>query len=223
MKKKKLIAKLLSPALVPIAKKYVQQERNTKFLGLRLKIPVGVFHPSLFFSTTTMGKYLISQNLTGKKILEIGCGSGALSILAAKNGAKVFCSDINPGAIDSTKKNAHENTVELVTIQSNLFEKITEKDFDIILNNPPYYPKNPSTIEEHAWYAGKDFDYFKNLFSQIKNHLSYGGMLLLVLTDDCDINHINGLAQQENLVNTVLYTRPTIFEKTYVIGYKIAN
>lgn len=223
MKKKKLIAKLLSPALVPLAKNYVRQERNSKFLGLNLKIPVGIFHPSLFFSTTTMGKYLLSIDLHQKKIFEIGCGSGALSILAAKQGAQTFCSDINPKAVEITKKNATENGVHLTAVQSDLLKNVAEKNFDIILNNPPYYPKNPTTLEEHAWYAGKDFSYFKNLFAQTKNHLTSTGILLLVLTDDCDIEKINQLAYQQSWAHELLYTRPTIFEKTYVIGYRIGN
>lgn len=223
MKKKKLIAKLLSPALVPITRKYLGHDRSSKFLGLSLKIPTGIFHPSLFFSTTTLGKYLLSQNLMGKKILEIGCGSGALSILAAKQGANVFCTDINPKAVLTTKKNAVENKVQLNSIQSDLFESITEKNFDIILNNPPYYPKNPINLEEHAWYAGKDFGYFKNLFAQTSNYLVPKGVLLLVLTDDCDIDQINLLASAQNLVIEILYTRTTIFEKTYVISYRIGN
>lgn len=221
MKKKNLLKKLFTPFLVPATRSYLSKARNTTFFGLKLAIPKGVFHPGLFFSTKTLWQFLATQTLKNKKILEIGCGSGAISILASKAGANIFCCDINSVAVNSTRFNAHMNKVELRVYQSNLFEKIEESNFDLILNNPPYYPRNPVTIDEHAWYAGKNFEYFEKLFKQTKKHLGKNGTLFLVLSDNCEIGRINLLASNENFEHNVVYTRTVLLEKIYVIQYRV--
>ncbi len=220
MKNKRSLKKILAPILVPATKKYLQQERRTHFLGLTLLIPSGIFHPAFFFSTKTMGKFISRQHIVNQKILEIGCGSGAISILAAKKGGSVFCSDINQAAVEATLYNAGLNGVSLQAMRADLFDSIHEVGFDLILNNPPYYPKDPVSIEEHAFYAGKDLSYFNRLFRDSKKYLAKNGMILLVLTDDCDLEKIHSIASGEGFVNEVVYTRPTLLEKTYIIAYK---
>lgn len=79
--------------------------------------------------------------LKGKKFLELGCGSGLISIAAAKKGARVTASDINPVAVEFLVKNSEENKVEIEVIESDLFNDIPKQPFDIIAINPPYYKK----------------------------------------------------------------------------------
>jgi release factor glutamine methyltransferase len=223
MKKKTVFKKLLSPFLVPVTKNYLGKERSTNFMGLHLTIPVGIFHPSLFFSTKTMCKWIMEQNIQNKKILEIGCGSGAISITAAKGGANVICCDINPEAVKTTLNNAKFNKVEINSMLSDLFEGIEETRFDMILNNPPYYAKDPANIEEHAWNAGHDLSYFKRLFTDAKKHLAPNGKMMLVLSDECNIDLINQIAQKAEFHQKLVYTRPTFIEKTYILQYEIAR
>ena len=45
----------------------------------------------------------------GRKFLEIGCGSGALSILASSLGWNVHACDINPFAVAATRGNMAKN------------------------------------------------------------------------------------------------------------------
>jgi len=53
-----------------------------------------------------------------------------------------------------------------------LFDRIETKEFDYIIINPPYFPKNPNKEEEFAWFCGNDFQYFKKLFNQIGNYVN---------------------------------------------------
>src|SRR5687767_8536082 len=154
MMKRSLTKRLVSKVLVPATKKYLEKDREVKFMNMKLYVPSGVFHPSLFFSTKTMCQFLADLDLKNKQVLEVGCGSGAISIYAAKLGAQVVCCDINPLAVKTTQQNAEKNLVNIPVIESDLFASIPEKKFDIILNNPPYYPKDPTNPEEKAWYAG---------------------------------------------------------------------
>jgi release factor glutamine methyltransferase len=223
MKRKSLLKKFISPVLVPATKRYLQKERIATFFGMRLSIPTGVFHPSLFFSTKTMGQWLLQQELNKTELLEIGCGSGAISILAAKQGAKVTCFDINPEAVKTTLKNAEKNRVDLHCFLSDLFTNIEKKKFNLILNNPPYYPKDPATMEENAWYAGKNMEYFEKLFQRSKEYLSPDGQILLVLSDECNTTLINEIAAKEGYDNRIVYSRANFMEKTFIIQYKFMD
>jgi release factor glutamine methyltransferase len=219
MKKKTVLKKILAPVLIPATQNYLGKARAAHFMNLQLHIPVGVFHPSFFFSTKTMAKWLLTQPLQHKKLLEIGCGSGALSIIAAQQGARVFCCDIHPAAIEATSLNAKKNQVALQVVQSNLFSNLGERDFNFIINNPPYYPKDPGNLEEKAWYAGRNHEYFTRLFKDAKPRLAVGGLLYLVLSDECNIELINQTAREAGFIPSLVYTRPTLIEKNFIFQY----
>ena len=109
------------------------------FGTLRLSIAPTVYEPSedsFLLATYASG---ITE---GKKILEIGCGSGiaSLSAAAANPKNKVLGVDINPKAVECAKGNAKRNGVENAKFAvSDLFANASGK-FDSILFNPPYLP-----------------------------------------------------------------------------------
>lgn len=76
------------------------------------------------------------------KVLDLGCGCGVVGILAAKQigaGNVVMC-DVSENAVQLSKQNAAANGVEGVTIRrSDGLNEISEKDFTLILSNPPYH------------------------------------------------------------------------------------
>ncbi|GIR27656.1 MAG: hypothetical protein CM15mP42_06060 [Methanobacteriota archaeon] len=73
-------------------------------------------------------------------VLEIGCGSGIISIHMAKNENTVTSVDINPKAVKATKFNAKQNSVNIEVIQGNMFEELQDRKFNSIVCNPPYLP-----------------------------------------------------------------------------------
>jgi predicted RNA methylase len=96
-----------------------------------------------------VGPFLIdhARLFAGKRCLEIGCGSGILSLAMARFGAaKVVCTDINPKAIESVRENAkklgYADRIEarLVGKDDMSAYAVIGKDevFDVILSNPPY-------------------------------------------------------------------------------------
>ena len=74
------------------------------------------------------------------KILDLGTGSGCISIALAKNlpNAQVFALDISTEALEIARFNAKKNNVEINFITSNMLEWNSSKKFDIIVSNPPY-------------------------------------------------------------------------------------
>ncbi|MBU1991998.1 methyltransferase domain-containing protein [Patescibacteria group bacterium] len=52
------------------------------------------------------------KDVTGKKVLEIGCGNGELSVWMAKNGADVFGVDISDESIKIAERRSAENATQ---------------------------------------------------------------------------------------------------------------
>jgi BirA family biotin operon repressor/biotin-[acetyl-CoA-carboxylase] ligase len=110
-------------------------------INFRLVIPTTVYPPRE--DTDLLAKRIISLGPgRGRKFLEIGCGSGALSILAASMGWKVSCCDINPFAVIATNGNINENQLDAEVREGGVGpEEFPFKGiFDLIIWNLPYIP-----------------------------------------------------------------------------------
>ena len=102
------------------------------------------------------------------KVLDLGCGYGVVGIFAGKiiGGENVVMCDISETAIEYAWHNAELNQVSGMDIRlSNGFENIEEKDFTIILSNPPYHT---------------DFSVAKHFIETGFKHLVIGGMMVMV-------------------------------------------
>jgi len=118
---------------------------NTEFLGLQFKVNKNVLIPRP--ETEELVAWILEEcqgeNAT---ILDIGTGSGCLAIALAKNlpEAEISGLDISTPALDLAAENAIINEVGVTFFQSDilrpetLLEEILEKEFDIIVSNPPY-------------------------------------------------------------------------------------
>src|SRR5260221_1083115 len=143
LKMKATFKHIVARTYKPLLEKYLSKTRMYKYEDIKLEVPPQVFHPGFFFSTQLLLNHIKQLHLKGKSVLEPGCGSGLISINAAKKGANVTATDINPVAIEFLKKNSRQNNVKLRIIQSDLFQNISRQSFDIIAINPPYYKKQP--------------------------------------------------------------------------------
>ena len=97
--------------------------------------------PGLAFGTGTHPttslclQWLDDKQLTGKQVLDYGCGSGILAIAAAKLGADTVTGiDIDPQALQATRDNAERNDVS-DTISTHLPMDLPEAGFDMLLAN----------------------------------------------------------------------------------------
>ena len=89
---RKILKRIVSPILVPFVRWYLRKERKFVYNGITTHIFPGVFHPGFFHSTKFILRYLADKDLRGKSFLELGCGSGLVSIVAAKAGSDVTSS-----------------------------------------------------------------------------------------------------------------------------------
>lgn len=199
--------------------KYLSKTRTYSYEDIRLEIPPQVFHPGFFFSTQLLLQYINKLLLNGKSLLELGAGSGLIATQAAKKGALVTATDINPIAIQYLLSNSVQNNVSLEIIRSDLFAAIPKRPFDIIAINPPYYKKQPVTLQDHAWYCGENGEYFSGLFSQLADYMHKNSEVLMVLCDGCDIKMIETFAARNGFKLQLILTKQNMLEKNFI--YKI--
>ena len=110
------------------------------FRDFELDIDSNTFSPRK--ETELLIDIIIDMKLNPKRILELGTGSGAISIALMKSfpEAKCIATDINHNSLEIAKQNAKRNHVldQINFICCNWLDIFVNFDFDIILANPPY-------------------------------------------------------------------------------------
>lgn len=123
----------------------------------------------------------------GKQVLEIGVGTGLLSLCSLQNGAaQVVGTDINPAAAACARYNAKrfgwENKFDcrLVTkTNAGAFAVIKPGEkFDLIVSNPPWVDRRPKSDFEFALYD-PGFNLLRTLLEGLPKHLNPGGRVFL--------------------------------------------
>jgi release factor glutamine methyltransferase len=200
----------------PLVVKYLSKTRVYRYKDTRLQIPPEVFHPGFFFSTQLLLQYITQLPLQQKRFLELGCGSGLISIMAAKQQASVTATDINPVAIRSLITNSRQNHVTIEIIESDLFKNIPPQLFDVIAINPPYYKKQPQQVKDYAWFCGENGEYFERLFASLKTYSNNDTEILMVLFNGCDMEMINAFAAKNNFTLRCVHRKRNIMEENSI-------
>ena len=87
-------------------------------------------------TTTMMMRYILETDVAGKNILDMGCGTAILAILAAKKGAAALDAiDNDEVCYLSAKENAALNGIKNITAFCGGKEVIPAKEYDTILAN----------------------------------------------------------------------------------------
>lgn len=173
-----------------------QESYEVNFLGKKVTVFPNVFSPRYSPSAAFHVKNMPNQK--DKAVLEIGSGSGVISLLAALQGAsQVVAVDINPDAVENTKANFERYNVQnACAMYSNLFENVTGK-FDTIIFAAPYYGNKPKDTLEMA---ASDYNY-QTLASFMENahkYLKDEGQVQLGFSDTGDTELLHKLVRENN-------------------------
>ena len=151
----------------------------------------------------------------GERILEIGCGSGVVSVHCAKNGCTVTSVDINPSAVECTKENAQLNGVDIDVRESDLFQNVPER-FDTIVFNLPYLPVIDEGELAKAWSGGEDgMGPLPRLMAESEDHLYDNGRVVVVVSSLMDQDKLNTLLSKYKVKK--LGEVPLFFERLEVL------
>lgn len=101
-----------------------------------------IINPRMAFGTgnheTThlMIKAMLELNLEGKNVLDMGCGSGILSILSSMKGAKeITAIDIDEWSVNNTLENAELNHTGNILVSLGDASLLSDQQFDVVLAN----------------------------------------------------------------------------------------
>lgn len=138
---------------------------KASFYGETFIVKEGVLIPRPETEILVENAFEILKDIKNPKILEIGVGSGIISVMLATmiENISIVAVDINNKAIELAKENAKKFKVEskIEFINSDLFENISQNDFDMVISNPPYIaddyklPTNVKFEPSNALFGGK--------------------------------------------------------------------
>jgi ribosomal protein L11 methyltransferase len=87
-------------------------------------------------TTSLMIQQILNMNLDGKSVLDMGCGTAVLAILAAMRGAKnITAIDIDPWCVENSVENIDKNNCAYIDVRLGGAEILGDQHFDVILAN----------------------------------------------------------------------------------------
>jgi len=111
----------------------MSQEASGIELIIEPKMSFGTAHHE---TTALMIEWLLEETVNGELVLDMGCGTGVLAILAARRGAgRVVAIDNNPWAVENTKENTQRNNCTGIDVLLGEIPVIPDLSFDLILAN----------------------------------------------------------------------------------------
>ncbi|WP_418964866.1 peptide chain release factor N(5)-glutamine methyltransferase [Cetobacterium sp.] len=162
-----------------------------EFYGLPFKVDERVLIPRADTEILVEQCKFILNEIENPKVLDIGTGSGAISVTIAKEipSATVLGADISGDALEVAVENRKINNVEsnLKFIKSDVFSNIKDMDYDMIISNPPYIPQEeyeelmPEVKKHEPQRAltdnGDGYYFYKKISEEAPKYLKDGGYL----------------------------------------------
>lgn len=106
------------------------------------------FHKYSLNDIKLTGARAFLGDLRGKRVLEIGCGTGLISVLLAKSGAHVTCFDLSPLSVQATKRRAEINEVKIEPlISAGEHLPFADESFEIVFGKSILHHLDPQLGE----------------------------------------------------------------------------
>lgn len=174
--------------------------KNREFMALDFYVEEGVLIPRPDTEPLVEEVIELSKGMKDVTIVDIGTGSGAISVSLAKyiKNSYVYSLDISDKALSIGKKNAVNNEVDdkIEFIKSDVFTGIKDRNLklDIIVSNPPYIKKEDiktlhTQVKDYEPYialeGGEDgLDFYRIITEKSLKYLKSNGILAFEVGHD---------------------------------------
>ena len=194
--------------------------RMTRAAGFRLIVRPTVFHPRYFITSEFFASFISRQDLNGKRVADVGTGSGILGLAAARAGAaSVTAVDVNPNAALTAAENARANGYGdcFMAVCSDLLGALAPGAlFDAVISSPPSFPGEPRDIADRSWHAGPNYRDIAPLFDQARDRLAPGGRVYLLVSSDSDLDLFSALIARARFQARLVAERSIFIESLIV-------
>ena len=155
-------------------------------------------------------------------VLDVGCGAGLATLVAASKAQRVVSVDISHQAVRNTIQNLRNNGLgqNVSIVQSDLFSGLSDSGkFSMIMFNPPYLPADEmSTDMDHALIGGEDGSELTEIFvNQASSFLVQGGRLYVVVSTLENVDAIIKTFNENNFQVEQVNETSLFFEKIQVL------
>lgn len=186
---------------------------HISYKGKRIELISHVYEPSE--DSILLVDALLEQINYGDRVLEVGCGSGIVSVFAAERTAFVVATDINPFAVQCARINGIE------AIRTDLCAAIDGK-FDLVIFNPPYLPtsenEHQGKWEDLMLDGGSDGRRtIERFLEQVGELIAPGGKVLLLVSSYTGIPEVCDLMEQTGLRVEIISQSRYFFEQLVVL------
>jgi len=192
----------------------------TRAAGFRLIVRPTVFHPRYFITSEFFASFISRQDLNGKRVADVGTGSGILGLAAARAGAaSVTAVDVNPNAALTAAENARANGYGdcFMAVCSDLLGALAPGAlFDAVISSPPSFPGEPRDIADRSWHAGPNYRDIAPLFEQARERLAPGGRVYLLVSSDSDLDLFSALISRARFQARLVAERSIFIESLFI-------
>ena len=164
--------------------------KEWEFYGRTFKVAEGVLIPRPDTEILAEQCIILMKDFENPKILDIGTGSGAISVTLAKElpNSEVLGLDISDEALKIAVENRELNGASnLKFLKSDVFQHVKEKNYDLIVSNPPYIPVEEynELMPEVKQYepkmaltdGGDGYYFYRKISEESMKYLKNGGYL----------------------------------------------
>lgn len=182
----RLLARVRLPVLRFMLRRRVRRLVLEHLEGVPLVVLPEVFNPAIFRTSALLARAVSAlPRAEDAYALDLGTGSGAIAVFAARRGYRVVGVDINPEAVRCARINALLNRLEdrIQIREGDLFAPVAGERFELVLLNPPFFRGEPKDRLDIAW---RSTDVIERFAAGLPIALKPGGRALVVLSTDGD-------------------------------------
>lgn len=169
--------------------------------GVEIKVNPGVFPPAT-------DSRLLAVNIQVSpaiRTLDLTAGSGIFSVIAGLQGATGIAVDVNPVAVKNAEENFLRYAVKMEAVQSDLFEKVPNQQFDQIFVNGPFFEGDINDPLDYACYGARIF--LDRLLSGARTYLKPSGRIQIVLSEWSDLEFFEKTVKKNGFKSSLRDTR----------------